>query len=53
MKHNNLILDKTFLLGLKIIKLHKYLREQKVERDLCIQLLKSGTSNYYFDFKIN
>jgi four helix bundle protein len=44
MKHNNLILDKTFLLGLKILSLYKYLREQRVERDLCVQLLKSGTS---------
>ncbi len=44
MKHNNLILDKTFALALKIIKLHQHLRKQQIERDLCVQLLKSGTS---------
>jgi four helix bundle protein len=44
MKNNNLILDKTFSLALKIIKLHQILRKQQIERDLCVQLLKSGTS---------
>ena len=44
MKDNNIILDKTFKFGLRIVKLHLYLVEKKVERSLVIQLLKSGTS---------
>jgi len=44
MKENNLILEKTFAFGLRIIKLFKHLRQNKVERDLCLQLLRSGTS---------
>ena len=44
MKENNLIVDKTFSFGLRILKLFLYLRERKVERDLCVQLLDSGTS---------
>jgi len=44
MKEGNVILEKTFLFGLRIIKTFQLLRAQKVERDLCLQLLKSGTS---------
>lgn len=44
MKENNVILEKTFALGLRIVKLFKHLREKRVERDLCLQLLRSGTS---------
>lgn len=44
MKQNNLILDKTFLFALRIIKLFGHLRTKKVERELLIQILKSGTS---------
>ena len=44
MKENNVILDKSFQFGLRIVKLFRYLREKKIERELCIQLLKSGTS---------
>lgn len=44
MKEDNIILDKSFQFGLRIVKLFIYLRETKVERELCIQLLKSGTS---------
>jgi four helix bundle protein len=44
MKENNVILEKTFALGLRIVKLFKHLRKNKVERDLCLQLLNSGTS---------
>jgi len=44
MKEHNVILEKTFDLGLRIIKLFKHLRQKKVERDLCLQLLNSGTS---------
>jgi len=44
MKENNLILDKTFNFGLRIIKLHIYLKKNNVDRILSLQLLKSGTS---------
>ena len=44
MKENNIILEKTFSLSLRIVKLFKHLRENKVERDLCLQLLRCGTS---------
>ncbi len=44
MKEQNLILDKTFSLGLRIIKLHLYLKKRNVDRALALQLLKSGTS---------
>jgi four helix bundle protein len=44
LKQENIKLDKTYALGLRIIKLYNHLREQKVERDLCLQLLRSGTS---------
>ena len=43
MKGNNIILDKTFKFGLRIVKLHLYLVKKKVERSLVIKLLKSGT----------
>jgi len=44
LKNNNVILDKTFQFGLRIVKLHLYLMKKKIERALVIQLLKSGTS---------
>ncbi len=44
MKENNIILEKSFQFSLRILKLFQHLREQKVERDLCTQLLRSGTS---------
>ncbi len=44
MKEGNVILDKSFLFSIRIVKTFQYLREQKVERDLCLQLLNSGTS---------
>ncbi len=44
MKTQNLIIDKTFAFGLRIIKLFNHLRKNKVERDLALQLLRSGTS---------
>lgn len=44
MKDQNIILDKTFQFGLRIIKLHLYLREKKVDRILITQLLRCGTS---------
>jgi four helix bundle protein len=44
MNENNIILEKTSAFGLRIIKLFNHLRGNKVERDLCLQLLRSGTS---------
>ena len=44
MKTDNIILDKSFQLGLRIVKLFMHLRKIKVERDLCTQFLRSGTS---------
>ncbi|MDN3657560.1 four helix bundle protein [Ferruginibacter paludis] len=44
MKNDNLILDKSFQFSLRIVKLFVHLKETKVERDLCLQLLRSGTS---------
>ena len=44
MKDKNVILDKTFQFGLRIVKLHLHLMKKKVERTLVIQVLRSGTS---------
>lgn len=44
MKENNLILDKSYNFGLRILKLYIHLRKKKVESGLCSQLLDSGTS---------
>ncbi len=44
MKEKNVILDKSFQFSLRIVKLFEHLRERKVERALCSQLLRSGTS---------
>lgn len=44
MKQNNIIIDKSYSFALRIIKLYMHLRKQKVERELLIQLLRSGTS---------
>ena len=44
MKENNIILEKSYNFGLRIVKLYLNLRKQKVEREILIQLLKSGTS---------
>ncbi|MEP6615898.1 MAG: four helix bundle protein [Ginsengibacter sp.] len=44
MKGDNIILEKSYNFALRIIKLYQHLRTQKVERELIIQLLKSGTS---------
>ncbi len=44
MKEDNIIVNKSFQFGLRIIKLFNHLRKNKVERDLCLQLLRSGTS---------
>lgn len=44
MKEDNVILEKTFQFSLRIIKLHLYLKEKKVDNALSLQLLRSGTS---------
>jgi four helix bundle protein len=40
----NIIVDKSYKFGLRTVKLYMFLRKNKVERELLIQLLKSGTS---------
>ena len=42
MKTDNIILDKSFQFGLRIVKLFMHLRKVKVERDLCTQFWRSG-----------
>ena len=44
MKSNNIVLEKSYNFALRTVKLYMHLRNQKVERKLLIQLLKSGTS---------
>ncbi len=44
MKGDNIIVDKSFQFGLRIVKLFLHLKQKKVERDLCSHLLRSGTS---------
>jgi four helix bundle protein len=44
MKGENIILEKTYAFGLRIVKLYMHLRKQKIERELLLQLLRSGTS---------
>ena len=44
MKEDNVIIEKSFRFGLRVVKLFIHLRENKVERELCLQLLRSGTS---------
>jgi len=40
MKENNVILEKTFQFGLRIIKLHFYLKQKGVDWVLSAQLLR-------------
>ncbi len=44
MKQDNVILEKSYTFGLRIVKLYMHLRKQRVKRELLIQLLRSGTS---------
>jgi len=44
LKTNNIILEKSYNFALRTIKLYMHLKKQKAERELIIQLLKSGTS---------
>ena len=44
MAKDNIIVDKSYKFGLRIVKLYMFLKKNKVERELLVQLLKSGTS---------
>jgi len=44
LKAENVILEKSFKFGLRILKLYIHLRKKKVEIGLCSQILDSGTS---------
>ncbi|MBN2768498.1 MAG: four helix bundle protein [Campylobacterales bacterium] len=44
MSSENIILDKSFDFAIRIVKLYKYLCEEKKEYTLSKQLLRSGTS---------
>ena len=44
MKQENIILDKSYAFGLRILKLYLHLKKKKVDSGLCSQLLHSGTS---------
>lgn len=44
MQRENIIKEKTFQFSVKIVKLYKYLIEEKKEYTLSRQILKSGTS---------
>lgn len=40
----NILGDKTYAFGLRIVKLYQYLKSDKVDMGLCSQVLRSGTS---------
>lgn len=44
MKQENIILDKSFIFAIRVVKLYKYLCDEKKEYVLSKQLLRSGTS---------
>ena len=44
MKENNVLVDKSFKFAVRIVKLYKYLSENKKEFILSKQVLRSGTS---------
>jgi four helix bundle protein len=44
MGKENIIVDKSYKFGLRVVKLYLHLRKNKIERELLIQFLKSGTS---------
>lgn len=44
MKEENLILDKSYKFGLRIVKLYLHLKKKKIDNGLCSQILRSGTS---------
>ena len=44
MKEENIILNKSYDFGIRILKLYLHLRKNKVDIGLCSQILNSGTS---------
>ena len=44
MPANNIVLDKSYLFALRIVKLYVYLRSEKKEYHLSGQIVRSGTS---------
>ncbi len=44
MKQENLILEKSYKFGLRIVKLYLHLKKMKIDNGLCSQILRSGTS---------
>jgi len=44
MKRDNIVQEKSYLFAVRIVKLYKYLCEEKKEYTLSKQLLRSGTS---------
>ena len=44
MKEENVFLDKSFALALRILKIFLFLRKKKVDTGLCSQILDSGTA---------
>ena len=44
MKEENVILNKSYNFGLRIVKLYLYLKKSKLDIGLCSQILDSGTS---------
>jgi four helix bundle protein len=44
LKQENLILDKSYKFGLRIVKLYLHLKKKKIDNGLCSQILRSGTS---------
>ena len=44
MKQENLILDKSYKFGLRIVKLYLHLKKKRIDNGLCSQILRSGTS---------
>lgn len=44
MKENNVLLDKTYLFALRVVKLYQFITKEQKEYTLSKQLLKSGTS---------
>lgn len=44
MKHYNIVAEKSYAFALRVVKLYKYLTQEKKEYVLSKQILKSGTS---------
>jgi len=44
MKPGNVVLTRSYAFALRIVKLHRHLNKQKIEKELLGQLLRSGTS---------